>query len=59
MQLAHVLRPLFVEQYALAATLLYWITVPIVGIVEHDAYILTFLYTIRDLQADGVAPWPL
>ncbi len=58
-QLAHVLRPLFVDNYALAATLLYWITVPIVGIVEHDAYILTFLYTIRDLQADGVAPWPL
>jgi len=58
-QLAHVLRPLFIDNYALAATLLYWITVPIVGIVEHDAYILTFLYTIRDLQVDGVAPWPL
>jgi len=58
-QLAHVLRPIFIENYALAATLLYWITIPIVGIVEHDAYILTFLYTIRDLQADGVAPWPL
>ena len=57
--LAHVLRPLFADQYALAATLLYWITVPIVGIVEHDAYILTFLYTIRDLEAEGVAPWPL
>jgi Na+/H+ antiporter NhaD/arsenite permease-like protein len=56
---AHVLRPLFADQYALAATLLFWITVPIVGIVEHDAYILTFLYTIRDLQAEGVAPWPL
>jgi Na+/H+ antiporter NhaD/arsenite permease-like protein len=58
-QLAHVLRPLFIENYALAATLLYWITIPIVGIVEHDAYILTFLYTIRDLQPDGVEPWPL
>jgi len=57
--LAHVLRPLFVDQFALAATLLYWITVPIVGIVEHDAYILTFLYTIRDLEAEGVASWPL
>ena len=53
------LRPLFVQSYALGATLLYWITVPIVGIVEHDAYILTFLYTIRDMQADGIEPWPL
>ena len=35
------------------------VTVPIVGIVEHDAYILTFLYTIKELQADGVAAWPL
>jgi Na+/H+ antiporter NhaD/arsenite permease-like protein len=57
--LAQQLRPVFVENYALGATLMYWATVPIVGIVEHDAYILTFLYTIRDLQADGVAPWPL
>ena len=57
--LAQQLRPVFAENYALGATLMYWATVPIVGIVEHDAYILTFLYTIRDLQADGVAPWPL
>ena len=57
--LARQLRPLFTENYALAATLMYWITVPIVGIVEHDAYILTFLHTIKDLQPDGVEPWPL
>lgn len=57
--LATALRPLFLENLALGATLLYWITVPIVGIVEHDAYILTFLYTIKELQADGVAAWPL
>ena len=57
--LAHALRPMFTESYALAATLMYWITVPIVGIVEHDAYILTFLHTIKDLRADGVEPWPL
>ncbi len=57
--LAAALRPLFIENLALGATLLYWITVPIVGIVEHDAYILTFLYTIKELQADGVAAWPL
>ena len=57
--LAHQIRPVFSENFALGATLLYWITVPIVGIVEHDAYILTFLYTIRDLQSEGVPPWPL
>ncbi len=56
---AHQLKPLFAENLALAATLMYWITVPIVGIVEHDAFILTFLYTIRDLEAQGVPPWPL
>jgi len=58
-QLAHALTPIFVNNLALGATLLYWVTVPIVGIVEHDAYILTFLYTIRDLGQQGVDPWPL
>jgi Na+/H+ antiporter NhaD/arsenite permease-like protein len=57
--LAQSMKPLFAENYALGATLLYWVTVPIVALVEHDAYILTFLYTIRELQSDGVAPWPL
>jgi Na+/H+ antiporter NhaD/arsenite permease-like protein len=57
--LAHSLKPLFAENLALGASLLYWITVPIVGIVEHDAYILTFLHTIKGLEADGVPPWPL
>jgi Na+/H+ antiporter NhaD/arsenite permease-like protein len=36
------LRPLFLET-SLGATLMYWVTVPIVGIVEHDAYILRYL----------------
>jgi Na+/H+ antiporter NhaD/arsenite permease-like protein len=57
--LATALRPMFTENLALGATLLYWVTVPIVGIVEHDAYILTFLYTIKELQNEGVAAWPL
>ncbi len=57
--LAQQLRPIFTTNYALGATLLYWLTVPIVGIVEHDAYILTFLHTIKDLKAEGVEPWPL
>ena len=57
--LAHELTPIFSQNLALGATLLYWVTVPIVGLVEHDAYILTFLYTIRDLESAGVEPWPL
>jgi Na+/H+ antiporter NhaD/arsenite permease-like protein len=57
--LANQLKPIFLENYALGATLLYWVTVPIVGIVEHDAYILTFLRTIKDMGAAGIEPWPL
>jgi Na+/H+ antiporter NhaD/arsenite permease-like protein len=57
--LAAMLKPLFAENLALGATLMFWVTIPIVGIVEHDAYILTFLYTIKDLQEAGVAAWPL
>jgi Na+/H+ antiporter NhaD/arsenite permease-like protein len=31
-----------------------------VGIVEHDAYILVFLYLIQDLAASAnINPWPL
>ncbi len=58
-KLADALRPIFVENYAWGATLLYWVTVPIVGLVEHDAYILTFLYTIKDMAQGGIEPWPL
>jgi Na+/H+ antiporter NhaD/arsenite permease-like protein len=57
--MANWLKPMFTQNYALAATILYWVTIPIVGIVEHDAYILTFLNTIKELGAQGVPPWPL
>ena len=57
--LANFLAPLFKENLILGASLLYWVTVPIVGVVEHDAYILTFLYMIRDLGEQGVEAWPL
>jgi Na+/H+ antiporter NhaD/arsenite permease-like protein len=57
--LANWLAPLFKDDLVTGATLLYWVTVPIVGVVEHDAYILTFLYMIRDLGAQGIDPWPL
>ncbi len=58
-KLASSLIPLFSQNLPLGASVLYWVTVPIVGVVEHDAYILTFLYTIRDLGQQGVEPWPL
>jgi Na+/H+ antiporter NhaD/arsenite permease-like protein len=57
--MADAMKPLFSTNYALGATLLYWITIPIVGLVEHDAYILNFLYMIRDLGSAGVPAWPL
>lgn len=57
-KLAAALTPVFAMNLALGASLLYWVTIPIVGVVEHDAYILTFLYTIRDLGYRGVDPWP-
>ncbi|MCL4800405.1 MAG: hypothetical protein KJ025_12515 [Burkholderiales bacterium] len=58
-KLAEAMKPMFAQSYALGATVLYWVTIPIVGLVEHDAYILTFLYTIRDLGQAGIEPWPL
>lgn len=58
-KLADAMKPMFAQSYALGATVLYWVTIPIVGLVEHDAYILTFLYTIKDMGQAGIEPWPL
>jgi Na+/H+ antiporter NhaD/arsenite permease-like protein len=57
--LADLMAPLFQESLVVGASLLYWVSVAVCGVVEHDAYILTFLYMIRDLGAQGVDPWPL
>lgn len=58
--MADAIVPIIKENYILGATLVYWLTTPIVGIVEHDAYILTFLYVFRDLGVHyGINPWPL
>jgi Na+/H+ antiporter NhaD/arsenite permease-like protein len=57
--LANFLAPLFKENLIAGVSLLYWVTVPIVGVIEHDAYILTFLYMIRDLGEQGIEVWPL
>jgi len=58
-KLAEAIKPVFIDSYAMGVTLLYWVTIPIVGIVEHDAYILTFLHTIKDMGQAGIEPWPL
>jgi Na+/H+ antiporter NhaD/arsenite permease-like protein len=40
-------------------TIVYWVTAPLVGFLEHDAYILTLLYIIRDLgETQGIQVWP-
>lgn len=58
--LARSMAPYFQHNLAVGSTLLYWVTAPIVGVVEHDAYILAFLYLIRDLAATAnISPWPL
>ncbi len=56
----NMITPVIQKSLVVGATALYWITAPIVGIVEHDAYILTLLYVIRDLgNTQGINPWPL
>ena len=58
--IAEALVPYLEQSLLLGVTLLYWVTAPIVGIVEHDAYILTMLYVIRDLASSTRQdPWPL
>jgi Na+/H+ antiporter NhaD/arsenite permease-like protein len=58
--IANAITPFIRSSLVAGSTLLYWVTAPIVGIVEHDAYILTMLYVIRDLgKESGMNPWPL
>jgi Na+/H+ antiporter NhaD/arsenite permease-like protein len=58
--IANWITPIIQSSLLAGSSLLYWVTAPIVGIVEHDAYILTMLYVIRDLGRDqGLNPWPL
>lgn len=58
--IADAMAPFIAGNFILGTSILYWVTLPIVGIVEHDAYILVFLYSIRDIAAStGVNSWPL
>ena len=58
---AHWLVPFIHSSLFLGTTVLYWVSAAICGVVEHDAYILTLLYVIRDLaqQSPDIDPWPL
>ena len=58
--IADAMAPYFEQNLILGSSLLYWVTAPIVAVVEHDAYILVFLHLIKDLSASiGISPWPL
>jgi Na+/H+ antiporter NhaD/arsenite permease-like protein len=58
---AHWLIPFIQSSLILGTTVVFWVSAAICGIVEHDAYILTILYVIRDLAAksQNIEPWPL
>ena len=54
------LIPFIESSLLLGVSILYWVSAVIVGVVEHDAYILTLLYVIRDLgETSDIDPWPL
>jgi Na+/H+ antiporter NhaD/arsenite permease-like protein len=58
---AHWMVPIMERSLFLGNTMLYWVSAAVCGIVEHDAYILTLLYVIRDLAEinPDINPWPL
>jgi Na+/H+ antiporter NhaD/arsenite permease-like protein len=57
---AHWMVPFIQSSLIWGTTVLYWVSAGICGIVEHDAYILTLLYVIRDLSKESsLNPWPL
>ncbi|MDZ4247189.1 MAG: SLC13 family permease, partial [Dehalococcoidia bacterium] len=58
--LADSLTPYVQRNVILGTSLVYWVTAPIVSVVEHDAYILAFLYLVRDMaDSTNINPWPL
>lgn len=59
-KIAEVMTTFIESNLILGTSVVYWVTAPIVGIVEHDAYILALLYLIRDFTASSsINPWPL
>ncbi|MEN3006727.1 MAG: SLC13 family permease [Candidatus Methanosuratincola petrocarbonis] len=59
MMAANAIAPIFASNTALGVTSIYWLTVPVVGFIEHDAYILALLYLVKDFSIQaGISPWP-
>ena len=56
--LASSLEKFFTGRTIVATTLLYWITAPLVAFIEHDAYILTLLLTLKELVQKGILVHP-
>lgn len=58
--IAAAITPFIQRSLIVGSSLLFWVTAPIVGVVEHDAYILTMLYVIKNLAREqAINPWPL
>jgi Na+/H+ antiporter NhaD/arsenite permease-like protein len=58
--IANAMIPYMQDNLLMSTSIIYWVTAPIVGIVEHDAYILSMLYLIRDFAvSSNMDPWPL
>ncbi|MFC2040353.1 SLC13 family permease [Chloroflexota bacterium] len=57
---ANAVVPFVQNNLVVGTSVIYWLTAAITGVVEHDAYILSFLYVIRDVaEVSAVNPWPL
>jgi Na+/H+ antiporter NhaD/arsenite permease-like protein len=57
---ADAMAPFFQKSLIAGTSALYWVTAPIVGVVEHDAYILVFLNLIKNMAVSAsINPWPL
>ena len=56
--LATFLENVFTGRTLIATTFLYWVTAPLVAFIEHDAYILTILLTLKELVEKSVLANP-
>lgn len=57
---ANWMMPFMQQNLLVGNTVLYWVSAAICGVVQHDAYILSLLYVIRDVAANtDLNPWPM
>ncbi len=58
--IAHHLLPLLEASPPIPYTAFYWLVASLSTFIEHDALLLTFLYTVRDAaRMVGLDPWPI